>query len=508
MRLILFHFMVAAGVIMITGTQFYPVAAPIFRQIMLFAAGIFLLVFALQLVLLRKGWKEYELAIWIFGPDIVLVGMLVFVTGGVESPFSFLLGLLVIAAAGFAKPLASIGISLLAAVVYLAAVFLQELMTGVSLDSRQTVHVLLQLGALLLVGLVMSVIARRQEQLRLSEQQALDAHRRLSDLYARVLGAMQEGIVVLDDRLHVTDMNEAARLLTDKMAVKSDELIDRFDRGRELRHFLLSPEGQSFRQECDFNGRSVLVTATRLPGEDPDARWLLTLVDVTPVRELERRLAEQSKMAALGQMSAMLAHEIRNPIQALSQGLELLDRVADSKRKEIHGILQNEVKRLNRMVSGMLDFSRPLNPRPEWQCMNEFMQSVLQTLPEDCRSRVRLECNIDRMKVDGEHFRSVLENLLSNALKQGEETVDVSLTRHGKMWRLRVSDRGGGIPEKIRARIFDPFVSGRADGIGLGLATVRQLCKVNHWAVSIEDTAMGTCFEVSGPFEEVDERNG
>ncbi len=508
MRLILYHLMVAAGVIMIAGTQFYPVAAPVFRQVMLLAMGLFVLAFGLQISLLRRGWKEHDLALWIFGPDIVLVGMLVFATGGVESPFVFLLGLLVIASGGFAGPLASIGISLLAATIYLAAVLMQGITAGLALDAWQSTHVLLQLGALLLVGLVMSVIARRQERMRLSEQQALKAHQRLSDLYARVLAAMQEGVIVLDNRLHVADMNEAARSLVGHGAPETDEWIDLFDRGRELRSFLLSPEGQSFRQECDFNGRSVLLTTTRLPGEDPDARWLLTLVDVTPVRELERRLAEQSKMAALGQMSAMLAHEIRNPIQALSQGLELLDRVADAKRKEIHGILQNEVKRLNRMVSGMLDFSRPLNPRPEWQSMPSLMQSVLQSLPEDGRARVRLECGIDRMKVDGEHFRSVLENLLSNALKQGEETVDVSLSRCGNLWRLRVSDRGGGIPEKIRARIFEPFVSGRADGIGLGLATVRQLCKVNHWNVSIEDTATGTCFEVSGPFEEVEEHNG
>ncbi len=499
MSIFLYHLMTACAVAVLLGTQFYPVLAPLYQRVLVIAGLLFVFFFVL-LVFLRYRSQENVPLLGIFVPNIVIVGMIVFATGGITSPFVLLLGLLLVAAGASEKGRLTIWLSILAGMVYLPAVYLHARVEQIPLSSFDITYVLLQVSVLLLVGGVMSMIAERHERVREAEQQAILAHRRLDKLHSRVMEAMHEGVIVADEQLQPINMNEAARLyLGDDVgdAALLQRLLDSTD---SLKSFLQHPVGMTFQHECDFNGQAILLTVSRLSEEDSWARWLFTLVNISSIRRLERKLADQAKMAALGNMSAMMAHEIRNPIQSIVQGLELFGRVGKEQQGEIVAILQNEIQRLNRLVNGMLDYSRPMIPKPAVQHMGNFFEGVLNSLTAEERQRVCLRCTVDYMDVDGSHLRMVVDNLLSNALRQDHsgQPVDVSLQSEGDHWTLKVCDHGGGISDEVREHLFEPFVSGRVDGVGLGLATVLQVCKANQWNIDLEDTKTGTCFTVTG----------
>jgi len=500
MSIFLYHLIIASGVAVLLGTQFYPVLVPLYQQMLVFAGLLFVFFFVL-LVFLRYRYQESVPLLGIFMPNIVIVGIIVFATGGITSPFVLLLGLMLVAAGASEKGYLTIWLSILACIVYLAAVYLHAWVEHIHLSAFNITYLLLQISVLLLVGGVMSAIAGRHERARAAEQQAILAHRRLDNLHSRVMEAMHEGVIVADEQLQPVDMNEAARLYLGSSDVSDAVLLERLlDCTDSLKAFLQHPVGMTFQHECDFNGQAILLTVSRLSEEDSWARWLFTLVNISSIRRLERKLADQAKMAALGNMSAMMAHEIRNPIQSIVQGLELFGRVSKERQEEIVSILQNEVQRLNRLVNGMLDYSRPMIPKPAVQDMGRFFEGVLNSLPAEARQRVCLKCTVEYMDVDSSHLRMVVDNLLSNALRQDSsgQPIDVSLYAEGDRWNLRVCDHGGGIADEIREHLFDPFVSGRVDGIGLGLATVLQVCKANQWNIDLEETKTGTCFMVTG----------
>lgn len=435
--------------------------------------------------------------------DALAAGVLLYLTGGLDSPFSILLGLIILAAGASGGTMLPIGISVLTCIVYLAAAFSAS-GTGPALAPEDALQALLQVSTLLLAGGVMAYIARRHQGLKQSTDAVQRQHRRLKGLHGRIMSSMNEGVIILDGHGDLYEMNAAARRLLARHdasdAVLAASLMQRLP---DLREWMDEPAEAEFHREIQHAGRNLLLTAKALGdagSAKSDPAWLLTLVDISDIRRLEGKLLEEEKMAELGRMSAMLAHEIRNPIQTMAQGLELMG-MDESQRQTVQQILQEEMLRLNRLVNTMLDYSRPLSMSPAWTKMNELMHAALQQMDMQGEN-VELQCELDALWLDADHFRLVLDNLLSNALKnrKDEQPVQVRLHERDGRWRLRICN-AGAISEAVREQLFHPFVSGASRGIGLGLATVRQVCERNGWSIEVESRDGQVCFEVSGPIE-------
>lgn len=504
MNLIVYHLMIACGMAVVVGTQFYPAMMPTAQRTLLLAVFVFIPCVALAGVLLRRAPHSPRALAALFVPEIMLVAVLIFCTGGVGSPFALLLGFLLVVIGASDHVLLIMVLNVLACIAYLAAVYANAWFGHTWLGEYELTQVQLQVFALMLVGGVMAAIARRHAAVRAARWRAEQIQHQLAALHTRVLEAMDEGVIVADAFLRPIDMNQAARQYLDRDdGVEERELLRRLVASVDgLQAYIESEKGEGFQRECTIGDRSILVHVTHLPASELRARWLFTLVDITSVRALERQLLEQRQMAMLGRMSAMVAHEIRNPIQSLTQGLELFMQVGDARRMQIIEIMQHEVARLNRMVNGILDFVRPLRPRVEPVDMEEFFRQVLHALSAQDRKRVSLNLACTQLTLDREHLRMVVDNLLSNALKQGaEETVELSLSGDDRQWNLQVCDQAGGIAPELRARIFEPFISGKADGVGLGLATVKQVCEANGWRIEVLHKDGGTCFTVRGGSE-------
>jgi len=214
-----------------------------------------------------------------------------------------------------------------------------------------------------------------------------------------------------------------------------------------------------------------------------------------------QRLVAQEKLAALGRMAAMLAHEVRNPLQTIGQAVELIANSPPAVVKQLQTAIHQEVERLNRLVTSMLQYAAPLKPNVQPCNPEALLQASLAQMAADDEVAVTIDCSEGECLLDGDHFRLVADNLLRNALLHARQGSVVKVTMQmldGDRWQLTVQDGGEGIDAAVMAQLFEPFVTGRQSGTGLGLAMVKQVCDVNGWLVRAENINGGARFMVTG----------
>jgi signal transduction histidine kinase len=204
----------------------------------------------------------------------------------------------------------------------------------------------------------------------------------------------------------------------------------------------------------------------------------------TELRQNIDQLRKSERLSAAGQLSASLAHEIRNPLASISGAAGILARgqASAEARAECLEILTKESQRLNKLLTNFLDFARPRLPRMQWMEPAEMVASVA-ALAQHAASRqnVTLEVLHDTalppVECDPEQIKQLLLNLVLNAIQatEGEGSVTLSSFVHDGNLCIEVRDQGKGISPEVRARIFEPFFTTRENGTGLGLAIAANI---------------------------------
>ena len=212
--------------------------------------------------------------------------------------------------------------------------------------------------------------------------------------------------------------------------------------------------------------------------------WLYRLSRRAVVQEAQ--LAQHRHLAALGQMSAVMAHEIKNPLAALKGHAQLLARqVAEAERPRAERVV-GEAERLETLVYSLLDFARTAAlDRRDADPRRILQDAVEQTVPD--RVRVVGEHAPERWSLDATRIRQVLVNLLDNALKASpaDAKVEAEVRREAGDLVFVVRDRGPGIPPEHLEQVFEPFFTTRTKGSGLGLAIVRRITRLHGGTVSV-----------------------
>jgi signal transduction histidine kinase/CheY-like chemotaxis protein len=243
-------------------------------------------------------------------------------------------------------------------------------------------------------------------------------------------------------------------------------------------------------------------------------------VERSSLLERERAYREdaQADNAAKDRFLALLAHELRNPLAAISGATEVLLRTDpdETTRHRFHGIIQRQNRHLKRIVDDLLEVSRMLSGKIVLDstavnladCVRSGIEALRTAWPED-GSRIVLEVEDAWIAGDQVRIEQVLNNLVANALKFSEKggRIRVSVASRGAMAVLVVADDGAGIPPELFPRIFEPFVQGppapgqTASGLGIGLALVRQLVELHHGTVQgfSDGKGSGATFVVSLP---------
>jgi signal transduction histidine kinase len=238
-------------------------------------------------------------------------------------------------------------------------------------------------------------------------------------------------------------------------------------------------------------------------------------------RQLRRAEAEarrSERLAALGQLSAGLAHEIRNPLAVIKGSAEMLNqKVAGSQPliAELAGYISSEVNRLNALVVRFLDFARPskleLHPENIAEIVDRALESASASFPN---ANVKIEKQyaqgVPEIPVDRQLCEQVFVNLITNAFQamreQGSapQTMRLSIAPDSSKGEAGVSvaveDSGPGVPPELREQIFNPFFTSKKDGVGLGLSIVAKIVDDHRGAIRLENSpAGGACFRVFLP---------
>lgn len=231
-------------------------------------------------------------------------------------------------------------------------------------------------------------------------------------------------------------------------------------------------------------------------------------------RELQtsfEHLKRADRMAAIGQLSASLAHEIRNPLASIRGALEVLDQPQTSEdlRREFRGIIQKECSRLEQLLANLLDFAR-LRP-PEYRDMDVSQQldSIIALLTHAAtKSRVRLRKDVPpglpSVECDPEQIRQVIVNLTLNAIQAMPEGGDVVLSARpeGTHVLIQVRDQGHGVAAEHLDKIFDPFFTTKEGGTGLGLAVAHKIVMQHEGTLSpLRNEDRGMTFSLLLPYE-------
>lgn len=236
--------------------------------------------------------------------------------------------------------------------------------------------------------------------------------------------------------------------------------------------------------------------------------------------DLEDQLRLADRLSIVGELTASLAHEVRNPLGAIRGAVEILqDEFGDQlKQTDFFRILIEETERLNSVVDNYLSFARKQSQKESQYEVREVVQNSILLLSSKARKsgiqfKIDLPDSLPTLKGDPNDLRQLLVNLALNAIQAmpdgGEinilgELIDSDETlAHQRALRLTVKDQGSGIKPEDLEEIFKPFYTTKADGTGLGLAIVRRIAEENHWQIDVASQLnSGTAFSLLMPGDE------
>ncbi|MHC5212142.1 MAG: PAS domain-containing sensor histidine kinase [Planctomycetota bacterium] len=249
------------------------------------------------------------------------------------------------------------------------------------------------------------------------------------------------------------------------------------------------------------DGSHYWVDTTIVPFLDVEGRpyqYLAIRSDITERKRAEQELSDQRALVRLGEMTAVVAHEVKNPLAGIAGAIQVLrERLPkDSPDRDVIRMILERIDALNATVQDLLVFARPLPPRPSAVPLRALLAetvTLMQQDPQWGRIEVELPHTEISLKVDRDQMRDVFQNLLINAAQamDGEGRLTVSVERDETQVTVRVADNGPGVPAAIRERVFEPFVTTRHRGTGLGLAVVRRVVQAHGGEVDLTCPAGG-----------------
>lgn len=369
-----------------------------------------------------------------------------------------------------------------------------------SMDSQITRYAMLALY-MLTMFLIASVLHRVSRHYGLQQIQSRTGHKllrlqgRIQDM---VVQSVRDGVLVVGGSGRLRAINQAAQqmLHMPKGQPAIGKPVDTIAEMGPLLHLIRQSfedaEGVSsevFLFPSDEQSTHLMVhsrmsaSASVTPDDEP-----LCLLYLQDMQELQNQVRTE-KLAAMGRMSAAVAHEIRNPLAAIGQAAQLLDEELEQPlQKKLNGMIRDNAQRLGRIVHDVLDIAR-LQQHPPAEApvlgldteVKQLCEEWLQQHPPTGQVRMTLHAPHALVRFEPDHLRRVMVNLLDNAwqhARQGSDAcVVVSTHAQNGAVRLQVWSRGTALPPAILGRLFEPFAAGPSRSTGLGLYICRELCR-------------------------------
>ncbi|MEM7646945.1 MAG: ATP-binding protein, partial [Pseudomonadota bacterium] len=234
---------------------------------------------------------------------------------------------------------------------------------------------------------------------------------------------------------------------------------------------------------------------------------IVSFQDNTHLRALEKRLRQSEKMAAIGQLAAGIAHEIRNPLAGISGSIQLL-QLGDSdaqQSEKLMGIVSKEIDRLNNLITEFLDFAKPEAPLEDHIDLATLIEETALFIKNDNqKSAVKIDFDLEQGVLilgNRDKLRQAFLNIMVNGV-QAMDSIEspqlhLSVKKQGKFVFVSIKDRGTGMSEELKERIFEPFHTTKHKGTGLGLAITHSIIEAHNADVFVEsEEGQGTEFRL------------
>ncbi len=473
---------------------------------------VYVLVSVTILICTYFRWIPYRLQVYfsiIF--DIAAITLVMHLFGGVSTGFGTLM-IAVVAGGSLLLPGRS---ALLFAALATLAILLHETYSNIQGIFEKTYYTQAGLlgAALFATALLAITMAKRaSESAKLAAQRGIDLAN-LAKLNEHLINRMDSGIMVIDDDSSIRMINHAAWKLLDQPEIgEQTKLLDvsvpLFDIFKTWNKASNNPEYRSHLNKLKrVNKADLQIRITPIGSRKHDKGSVIYLSDNT---EIERQVQE-SKLASLGRLTASIAHEIRNPLGAISHAAQLLDESNDLNKadKRLATIIQDQSIRLNNIINNVLRLSRRDSAKPEKIVLRAWLTKFIEefTRTNDLSQNwvsVNISPQDAYVSMDPSHLHQVLWNLCKNAKKYGalenpnaKVSLIAKIDKTDDSGHLDVIDAGPGISEEHRSQLFEPFFTTSETGTGLGLYLSRELCKNNGGDLRYINTPdSSSCFRI------------
>ena len=413
--------------------------------------------------------------------DIVMIMALVYLTGGIGTG----VGILVLPFVATSCMLSYGKFPALYAgfttVCILCVMFLSDQLSldAETWDGRNIGTAIMLIGASFAVAYLTSYSATFLRDATASARKHKRNYNRVRGLNQLVLNRVQEAVIVIDPELKVWLFNRQAKNYFSGLAAEHKEPI--FE--DLVARWLLNPE-KPFEADIHLHRFSMHVRAVPMVQEDGK----LLMLFLRSLREIAAE-AMATKLASLGQLTANLAHEIRNPMSAIRHANDLLQEgIEDPVSKKLHGIIDGNIRRIDKMLEDISTLNKKDNLGRESINLMKFWLAFKQEFTLNNPSSVgciKMEMQGKNLTVtaDPMHVQQIMWNLCNNAWRhstKGSDAIKVSIKPSGKLnVSIVVSDDGPGVAPEIRNQLFEPFFTTEKGGTGLGLYVARELAHAN-----------------------------
>jgi two-component system sensor histidine kinase PilS (NtrC family) len=485
--------------------EYYPLAFTLLT--------VFYVLFALFWIIPnRKGWPAFHIQVFIQTiVDILFVTLAMHFSGGVTNGLGMLM---IVAIAGASLLLPGRTALLFAALGALALLIEQFYAHWRGIVETTAYSQTGMLGASLFATAILAVSLSRRATLseELAERRGIDLAN-LEELNRYIVNRMSSGIIVVDDEGCIRLMNKSA------CSLLGQPVVEDFGSLKELSYPLYRLYGE---WQAILNRRrsDQLLSQTSIPGLQVRVTHIGsrkedrgTVIFLENSADITRRIQE-SKLASLGRLTASIAHEIRNPLGAISHAVQLLGESEDLDKGDsrlVH-IIHDQSRRMNEIIQNILRLSRKELPKQEIIALSPWLKrfveefSRIQGVAKDWAS-ISLSPEDTSVFFDQNHLHQLLWNLCVNAKKYGALPdnpfkVDLvgGLSPGSSAPVLEVIDHGSGIEPAVQEQLFEPFFTTSTTGTGLGLYISRELCEKNGGNLSYFPSPLGgSCFRIQFP---------
>lgn len=496
---------------------------PPFYYVVTFIAGVYIYTICSALILkFIRRYSTFAYAQILI--DVFLITILIYYSGGSQSIFTILYFFPIIAGSfillrrGGLAPAAASTLAYATILVFeysgFHPSFFEDFWYRPITDMRSALNLFSIHGLTFFITAILSALL--SEKLRRTEKELVTTtlkYDQLSVLYEKIFDDIPSGIITVINQENIISCNPAAEKIT---GFSRDEIIgadiSKVFPGLKLdTDMIIRPEVEITRKDGKNIPIGYSFAKLNMPGSE-DKYEVITLQDLSTTKLMEKQILQAEKMATIGEMAAGIAHELRNPLAAISGASELLDASGDidSRNQGLMNIITRECARLQSTITDFLAFSKPVEPDKEFIPLLPLVKEMIQILqhtqdwPAECRPVIDIPEKMDCW-ADPQQIHKVLLNLLHNSCiaignMAGEIRIIARETEDdigAERTVLSIIDTGRGIPERIIDKIYEPFFTTRENGTGLGLSIVKQIISAHAGAITITSTEnKGTTTEV------------